>query len=49
MTPVAPARPEPPPVHEDEMRAFLLVVREALLVVVRYIERRYRLSGRKGY
>lgn len=28
----------------DEMRAFLLVVRQALLLVVRYIEHRYRLE-----
>ena len=36
---------EPTPIRppDDEMRAFLLVVREGLLVIVRYIERRYRL------
>ena len=28
----------------DELRAFLLVVRQALLMIVRYIETRYRLE-----
>lgn len=31
----------PPAAHADEWRDFMLVVREALLFVVRYIERRY--------
>ena len=27
--------------RDDELRAFLMVLRDALLMVVRYIERRY--------
>lgn len=30
--------------NDEEMREFLLVVRRALLVVVRWIERKYRLK-----
>jgi hypothetical protein len=34
----------PPPEHDpDEVRAFLRVVRQALLMIVRYVERRYSL------
>lgn len=29
------------PAQDDELRAFLLVLRQGLLVVVRYIEKRY--------
>lgn len=31
--------------ERDELRAFMLVVRQALLMVVRYIERRYGLKN----
>jgi len=34
-----PQAPEP-----DEMKAFLIVVRQALLMIVGYIERRYELK-----
>lgn len=40
---------QPPPSdreQRDEMRNFLLVLREALLVVVRYIEKRYSLHSK---
>lgn len=36
-----PAEPTPPAAREDEWRDFMLTLREALLYVVRYIERRY--------
>lgn len=32
----------------DELRDFLLVVRDALLMIVRWIERRYSLENRRG-
>ncbi len=39
------ARPLPPDAPDaDELRAFMLVVRRALLLVVDYIERRYGLK-----
>lgn len=31
--------------REDEMREFARVVRNALLMIVRYLEKRYRLCG----
>lgn len=34
----------PPAPAPDELRAFLLVVRQALLMMVRYIEHRYQLD-----
>lgn len=37
-------KPKPPVQDQDEMRAFLLVVRQALLMIVGYIERRYELK-----
>lgn len=40
MTPAPRACP-PDETQEDELRAFLLVVREALLMIVRFIEKRY--------
>lgn len=33
-----------PPCQSDELRAFLMVLRQALLLVVGYIERRYNLA-----
>jgi hypothetical protein len=32
------------PEHNDDLREFLLVVRQALLMIVRWIEKRYNLS-----
>jgi hypothetical protein len=34
------APPAPPP-QDGELRDFMLVVRDALMVIVKYIERRY--------
>ncbi len=39
-----PIRSLPPPEHDpDEMRSFLMVLRQALRMIVAYIERRYSL------
>lgn len=37
----------PPPTQDDELRAFLLVLRQALLTIVAYIERKYGLERRR--
>jgi hypothetical protein len=37
----APSQPQP-----DEMREFMLMLRQALLMIVAWIERRYRLERR---
>ena len=40
----APIRPLPPPERDpDELRAFLMVLRQALRMIVAFIERRYSL------
>lgn len=36
------------PPEADEMKSFLLVVRRALLLIVGYIETRYRIEGKRG-
>jgi hypothetical protein len=32
--------------HDDDLRAFLVVLRRALLMIVSWIEQRYGLNGR---
>jgi len=34
----------PTPMTEEDLREFLLLVRRALLMIIRWIERRYRLE-----
>lgn len=41
MTTSSAPQPTPPQTSNDEMREFLLVVRQALLMIVGFIERRY--------
>lgn len=41
MAATAPRACPPPPPEESELRDFMLVVRDALMVIVRYIERKY--------
>lgn len=35
------------PAQDDEMRAFLLVLRQGLLLIVRHIEKKYEIGDQK--
>jgi hypothetical protein len=39
--------PQPKAKERDDMREFMIVVRQALLVIVSYIERRYGLQRKR--